>query len=278
MKRPLSWLLAGLAALGWYSWRVEPRWLRIKHLTLIVPGLPRAFDSYRIGHLSDLHLGVRLIQEHLPLVVQAINREQPDLLAITGDFATGQRDGLTTARDVLAAFHAPDGVWATLGNHDYHVGVDRVMALLDAAGINVLCNAHHTITRGPDQLVLAGVDDVIYGVADLNATLYRVNHGSPVVLLAHEPDYARIAVADPRIMLQLSGHTHGGQIRVPGLRPLILPKLGHLYPAGSFQIGHLALFVTTGTGTGRFVLRFNCRPEIAIITLRCGPIHTEKSL
>jgi uncharacterized protein len=269
-KRLSPLLGAGLAALGWYTWRVETRWLRIRRMTLPVPDLPPAFDGYRIGHISDLHLGVRLTQDYLPQVVQAANREQPDVLAITGDFATAQRDGFAAARPVLAGFHAPDGVWATLGNHDYYAGVARVTGLLDAAGINLLCNGHTTLRRDGSALVLAGVDDVIYGIPDLDAALGGAPADAPVILLAHEPDFARAAIAEPRVVLQLSGHTHGGQVRLPGVGPLLLPKLGHLYPAGAFRVGRLALYVTTGTGTGRFVLRFNCRPEIALITLVRG--------
>ncbi|MBN1201643.1 MAG: metallophosphoesterase [Anaerolineae bacterium] len=270
-KRPLVTALgAALAAAGWYGWRIEPRWLRVVHLTLPVSDLPPAFDGYRIAHLSDLHLGVPLTQDHLPDVIQAVNREHPDLIAITGDVATGQRDGLADGRDQLANLHALDGVWACTGNHDFFVGVEAVTAALAGAGIGLLRNDHHVIARGPDRLVIAGVDDMVRGVANLGAALNGAPENSPVILLAHEPDFARIAIAEPRIILQLSGHTHGGQIRLPGLGAPVLPKLGQLYPAGAYRIGAMALYVTHGTGTGRFVMRFNCRPEIAFITLRRG--------
>lgn len=258
---------AALAAAGWYAWRVEPRWLQITRLTLPIADLPPAFEGYRIVQLSDLHLGVRLIQEYLPVVVQAANREQPDLLAITGDIATGRRRGLAEAQAVLAGLRARDGVWATLGNHDYSVGVDLVASALREAQIRLLCNAHCVIRRAADHLVIAGIDDVVQGIPDLPRTLHGVPEDSPVILLAHEPDFARIAAADRRIVLQLSGHTHGGQIRLPGLKPLVLPTFGHAYPDGPYWVQGMVLYTSRGIGTGRMVMRFLCRPEMVVITL-----------
>jgi len=267
--RPLVSLGAALAGVGWYAWRIEPRWLRVTHPVVALPDLPPVFDGYRIAHVSDVHLGVRANLEHLPVVIERVNQERPDVIAITGDFATGRRDNLLGGAPALSELSAPDGVWAVLGNHDYYAGIGAVGALLDRAGIGLLLNAHHAITRGADRLVLAGLDDVLHGIPDLNAALCGVPDSAPVVLMVHEPDYARIAAAEPRVRVQLSGHTHGGQVRLPGLGAPILPKLGHIYPAGRYTVGDgLTLFVSRGTGTGLVVLRLNCRPEITIITLR----------
>lgn len=273
-KKRLAGPLLGLAgiglAAGWYASQIEPRWLRITRLALSLPDLPPAFDGYRIVHFSDLHLGVGIANQQLPDIVQAVNREQPDLIAITGDFLTNRRDEPADAGQVLAQLRAPDGVWGVLGNHDHRAGVDITAALLHTAGIELLCNRHHTLTHGADRLVIAGVDDMVRGISDLPAALDGAPDGVPVILLAHEPDFARIALAEPRIRLQLSGHTHGGQVRLPWWGPPILPKFGQLYPAGAYWVRHFSLYVTHGTGTGRFVLRFNCRPEIVVITLVRG--------
>jgi predicted MPP superfamily phosphohydrolase len=118
--------------------------------------------------------------------------------------------------------------------------------------------------------VLAGVDDVLWGMPDLAASLRGAPDDAPVLLMAHEPDYAPAAAENPRVVLQLSGHAHGGQIRPPGLPPLILPDLGRRYPEGAYRVGGMALYVSRGIGTGRVTLRFNCRPEIAVITLVRG--------
>lgn len=264
-------LAAVALAVGAYAWQVETRWLRITRLTLRVPGLPPAFEGYRIAHLSDLHLGVRLNHSRLPLIAAAVQRERPDLIALTGDFATGGRDGLAEGEALLAALRAPDGTWAVLGNHDHYVGSHRVAAMLRAAGIGLLHNAAHTLRRGNDALALAGIDDLVEGAPDLDAALDGAAPSQPTILLSHAPDVASRAAADPRVVLQLSGHSHGGQVCLPGGRPIILPRGSRAYPVGLYTIGDLQLFVTTGTGTGWVVLRLNCRPEFAVITLAAAP-------
>lgn len=264
--------LASMAAavLGLYMTRVEPRRLRVIRLRLAVPDLPPAFDGYRIVHVADLHLGVALNDARLPALVETVNAQHADLIAITGDFVTGQTAHLGDNCRPLAALHAPDGVWGCLGNHDYYVGPRLVREVVENARVRLLINAHHVLQRGPDRLVIAGVDDMLRGRPDLGAALAGAPD-APAILLAHEPDYARVAAADRRVTLMLAGHTHGGQVRLPGLGALLLPPLGHLYSAGMYQLGSLALYVTQGAGTGRFVIRLNCRPEIAVITLRRAP-------
>lgn len=264
----LAGIIPGAALL--YAWRIEPRWLRVAHRTLAVPDLPPAFEGYRIAQLSDLHLGVRLTQNALPRVVEMTNREAPDLVVLTGDIATAGREGLEAGAAVLSRLEARDGVWAILGNHDYFSRASVLKTHLADAGITLLRNEHRVVTRGADRLVLAGMDDVLWGLPDLPLALRGAPEDAPVILLAHEPDYAPAAAENPRVVLQLSGHAHGGQVRLPGLPPLLLPDLGRLYPEGAYQVGGMALYVSTGVGTGRVVLRFNCRPEIAVITLVRG--------
>lgn len=256
----------GIAA-GWYAWQVETRWLRLVHLRVPIRNLPDVFVGYRIVHLTDLHLGVALNHRRLPALVSVANREQPDLIALTGDFATGGRDGLAEGGTILKRLHAPDGVWAVPGNHDLFVGIERVNAMLAYAGITTLTNAHHVLRRDGAQLTIAGLDDIVRGMPDLHAALCGTPEDAPIILLVHAPDYAPIAASDPRIALQLSGHTHGGQIRLPGNRPLVLPRGGQVYPAGLYRVRDMTLYVSTGASTGKFVMRFNCRPEITIVTL-----------
>jgi len=269
--RVISALAGAALALAGYAWQVETRRLRITRLTIRLPGLPPAFEGYRIAHLSDLHLGVRMNYARLPLIVAAVQRERPDLIVLTGDFATGTRDGLTEGPALLSALRALDGVWAVLGNHDHVAGANRVTTMLDAAGIGLLHNTSHTLRRGDDTLVLAGVDDAVQGAPDLRAALEGAPPDQPAILLAHTPDFAPRAAADPRVALQLSGHSHGGQVCLPGGRPLVLPRGGKAYPAGLYAIGDLQLFVTVGTGTSWLVARLNCRPEFAMITLAADP-------
>ena len=266
---PLSGALA--MAAGMYARWIEPTWLRVTPVTVPLPNLPPAFDGYRIVHLSDIHLGTGLTPQYLRAVVQTANRERPDLLVLTGDLISIRGNGIEDAGAALAKLHAPDGVWAILGNHDYAASPRWIAALLDDAGIRLMINEHHVLRRGDDRLLLVGIDDVVRGMPDLCAALADAPEGVPAVLLAHEPDYAFTAAADPRITLQLSGHTHGGQVRLPGFGSLILPVMGHSFAAGLHRVHHLTVYITTGIGTGFFSFRFNCRPEIAVLTLVRGP-------
>lgn len=266
ITRGLALLGAGGTALAVYATRVEPRWLRVVRLRLAVPNLPPAFEGYCLVHVADLHLGLSHNDTRLPALIEAVQAERPDLIAITGDFFAGQADNPVACCRSLANLYAPDGVLGCLGNHDFTLGPRLVCEAVQQANVQMLVNAHHVVRRGGQALVFAGVDDVYYGQPDLGAALAGAPD-APVILLAHEPDYARAVVANPRVTLMLSGHTHAGQVRLPGIGALMLPSLGHLYDGGSYQLGALALYVTAGVGTGRIAVRFNCRPEIAVITL-----------
>lgn len=260
-----------LTAAGWYATQIEPFWLRVRRLTLALPQLPAAFDGYRIAHFSDQHLGVRGADHLLARAVQLINRESPDLVAMTGDLITWSRQIDIQPDDAapLADLHAPDGVWAVLGNHDWP-NPSLVNTLITTHGGTLLRNQAHVIERGTDRIALVGLDNVSRGNPDLSTAFAAVPANTPAILMVHEPDFAPAAAADPMIMLQLSGHTHGGQIvPVPGFA-LVLPRYGRTHFHGLTTIRQMQLFITNGTGTGRFVVRWNCRPEIAIITLRCA--------
>jgi len=260
-----------LAAASWYATQIEPRWLRVQRLTLVLPKLPPAFDGYRIAHFSDQHLGVRGADQMLARAVQIINRESPDLVAMTGDLVTWSRRVRIQVADAapLADLHAPDGVWSVLGNHDWP-NLTFVNTLITSTGGTLLRNQAHVIQRGEDRMALLGLDNVSRGVPDLNAAFATVPANTPAIVMVHEPDFAPAAAAHPSIMLQLSGHTHGGQIvPIPG-HAVLLPRYGRTHFYGLTPIHHMWLYITNGTGTGRFVARWNCRPEIAMITLRCA--------
>ncbi len=268
-QSPTFRTLTGLLALaGWYATRVEPRWLRVTRLTLPLHDLPPAFDGYRIAHISDHHLGMRTADALLPRVVALVNREGPDLVAMTGDLVTWGRAHNVSNRTVapLGDLRAPDGVWSVLGNHDY-VDPRFVGELLCGAGITLLRNEARIIRRSTDGLAVVGLDDVHFGTPDLNAALAHIPADMPALLLVHEPDFATAAAAYPNILLQLSGHTHGGQVTMLQ-RPLLLPQHGRTFYRGLRSVRRMWVYVTTGTGTGRFVIRFGSRPEIALITLR----------
>jgi predicted MPP superfamily phosphohydrolase len=154
-----------------------------------------------------------------------------------------------------------------LGNHDYHTDPQFVAAALRAHSIRVLRNAAHVIEEDGKRLWLVGIDDVLFGGARLEAAVEAVPQNETKILLAHEPDFADVA-SRYGIAVQFSGHSHGGQIRLPGLRPGWLPPLAHKYFDGYYRVGNMHLYTNRGIGTVGLPFRFLCPPEVTLVTLR----------
>ncbi len=265
-------LLALIVTAGLYARFVEPRRIVVTrpHVAVLPPG--SAFNGYRIAQISDIHMGSGITREWLSSVVQQVNAQQPDLIAVTGDFITYRAHYV--AEDLIVALrglHAPDGVVGIPGNHDYKKdgAIDKVRGVMRDSGIHDLSNTFTTIERGTDRLHIAGVDDVAARRARLDLVLAALpDDDSPAILLAHEPDFADIASPTGRFALQLSGHTHGGQIRLPFLTRHILPTHGRRYPRGLGDVWGLPLYVNQGLGTVGLRMRFRCPPEITVLTLK----------
>ncbi len=170
--------------------------------------------------------------------------------------------------EAVRPLSAPLGVFGVRGNHDWYRGVEPVTEIASAAGIRMLVNASVAVQRGGESLYLASVDDLYGQHHDLGRALAGVPRGAAVILLAHEPDFADTAALDDRIVLQLSGHSHGGQVRIPLLDATWLPRYGQKYPAGLYQVGGLQLYTNRGIGVVGPAIRFNCRPEVTLFTLR----------
>ncbi|MDF2441446.1 MAG: uncharacterized protein JWN98_2430, partial [Abditibacteriota bacterium] len=270
-----------LCSLG-YASEIEPRRWSVSRYDLVLPRLPRAFEGYRVLHASDLHCdGEWMNRARLSQVIEVINREAADLIALTGDFVT--HDARTQAPDAVWAlkqFKARDGVYAVLGNHDHWSGLNIMQAAMREAGVRELPNAVHTLKRQStdgrtaeaEMLHIAGVDDWWMKCADIKAVVRQLPDSGAAILLAHEPDFADISAATGRFDLQLSGHSHGGQVRVPGFGPLVLPAMAKKYHTGLYQLetprGTMWQFTTRGLGVVGLHVRFSCPPEIAVLTLR----------
>jgi predicted MPP superfamily phosphohydrolase len=252
---------------AFYGTRLEPEWLKLEQIGVPLPNLPPAFDGYRIAQLSDIHVGPGTAPSTIDRAIQITRSLQPDLIVITGDFVTGRVDqeALYAYLSQLAGV-APDGIWAIMGNHDYRSRVKVVREVLDTVGVAELRNAHTIIERGNQALWLAGVDDVCYGRHDLRRALTGIPTDGSVILLAHEPDFADEVFPLGRVSLQLSGHSHGGQVRIPGIGALVTPRLGSKYTIGLRQLGSMWLYTSRGVGQSR-AIRINCRPEVTEITL-----------
>ncbi len=256
--------LAGFA----YATLVEPDWIDVTRLSLRLPRLAPAFCGYRIVQLSDIHMGDWMNAERLSTVVRLANAQSPDLVAITGDFVTRRAE--SHMRDLLSGLcrlEARDGVVAVLGNHDHWSGAQSVRDELAASGVCELANKVVICHRAGAQLSIAGVDDITVGRDRLDLVLARLPADGAAILLAHEPDFADDSAATGRFGLQLSGHTHGGQIVAPFLGPLLLPSFGRKYPSGRYQVGDMVQYTNRGVGMVSPFVRLNCRPEITVFEL-----------
>lgn len=267
-KGLLALLGIGAAAAAFYATRIEPGWLKVRYVPLRLPDLPHAFHDYRIIHISDLHMGGWLNRARLDDAVALINLLRPDAVAITGDFV--DYDTAQVAGDLVGALgqlRPRDVTVAVLGNHDYRWNVHTMRQVLRQSGIIDLSNSLHTIEREGAALHLAGVDTVTMRRDNLDAVLDALPTDGPALLLAHEPDFADISAATGRFALQLSGHSHGGQVRLPFFGPPMLPTHGMRYPAGRYSINGMQLYTNRGLGMVRPHLRFNTRPEVTVLIL-----------
>lgn len=261
---------AGGMAVGaaWIGLR-GARQIQFRRFDLALRHLTGAFDDYKVAHLTDIHLdGTRAATERLCEAVAWINAQQPDLIALTGDFLTLKRPGDTGVLvDALRTLRAADGVYAVLGNHDHKRNYYAVTSALKAAGVTLLNNAVLPLERGGEVLYLCGVDSLSRKRARLDRVLRTLPRGAAVILMAHEPDFADVSAITRRFDLQLSGHAHGGQIRIPLLTRLALPVYGTRYSNGLYLVHRMVVYSNRGLGTTGLPLRFRCPPEVALIRL-----------
>lgn len=254
-----------------YAYTVEPHNIQIERVQIALPRLPGAFDGITIAHLSDLHLGPYVTEDHLLQAVQMTNALKPDAIVLTGDLVNSSWRYIQPCAEIISKFQAPLGVFAVLGNHDYWVGFLNLMVQsVKKSGITLLRNQAVPITRGRSTLYFVGIDDLWLQLADMRRAIETVPQNACKIALMHEPDFADIA-AQAEVDLQLSGHSHGGQVRLPILGPLILPRYGEKYPMGFYRIGNFTrLYTTRGIGVLPPGVRFNCPPEITMLTLTTG--------
>ncbi len=276
---------AGMALAGGgviaYASAIEPAWIEINTIAVQLPRLHPAFRGYRIVHITDLHTDETWMTfERLAQIVDLVNAQKPDLIVITGDFVTKLLPSSAHALSALRRLQAVDGVCAVLGNHDVWHGPAAIRALLRDNCIRDLKNETYTVRRQDATLHIVGMDDIwtvsvtrpdMWSYED---TLKRLTDELPAtgaaVLLVHEPDFADVATANGRFDLQLSGHSHGGQVRLPFVGPIQVPLLAYKYRAGMYRTKNLQHYTNRGLGmVGPPHIRLNCRPEIAVFV--CQP-------
>lgn len=264
--RLLTLCFAVLFSVSAYARKIEPDWIEIVHVPLTLPHLDRAFDGYKIVQITDIHADFWMGRDRLQHIVQQINAQQADAIALTGDFVTQHPQQQVSTLRQLAQLQSRDGIFAVLGNHDQWTDPQFITDTLTRLGITVLHNQVSTLHRGSQQLHLAGVGDIWGNQAHLPQVLQQLPSQGSAILLAHEPDFADITAATDRFDLQLSGHSHGGQIYLPFYKR-ITPRFGTKYPIGQYQVGSLIQYTSRGVGMTRPHFRFNCRPEITVLTL-----------
>ena len=281
LRYGISLSLTALAGTA-YTTLVEPAWIDVSHISLVLPRLAPEFCGYRIAQISDIHMGDWMNTERLADVIALTNTQSADLVALTGDFVT--RHPERHAHDLisgLSTLKARDGAVAVLGNHDHWSNAQGVRDILKASGIRELANAVQTVRRGSAELHIGGVDDVWEGLDRLDNVLGALPAGGAAILLAHEPDFADESAATGRFDLQISGHSHGGQIALPFGGPLHVPLYARKYPSGRYQVGDMIQYTNRGVGMIRPYVRLSCRPEITVFHLHapntCACIRGEMS-
>jgi uncharacterized protein len=278
-RKFLKGSLFAAAGLTVYAGEIERHSIDLTHHVAAIQGLPPAFEGARIVQLSDIHMDEFTEPLFLEHAVKVVNDLKPDFVFLTGDYVTEGIGSKSFA--VGAAWQCADILrnlecqqrYAVLGNHDVGVGPKQVKTAFDDNGIPVLVNEFTPLQRGGSRIWLSGLDDCgrnprldlaiperIRGIAE-----------EPVILLCHEPDFADRVVErqfDQDIALMISGHSHGGQVRLPLIGPIILPDGGQKYVEGWFRFGKMQLYVNRGLGTIDVPFRFDCPPEISVITLQ----------
>lgn len=290
--RGCCWLVAcslGLVLLAlFYALFLEPRWLQLTRVEVRLPTLPRSLDGLTILQMSDLHLGPYGRAEDVRRAVRLANRLSPDLVVLTGDFASRSASYSASCAQELAALQSRYGLYAVLGNHDIWTGADEVARNLHGAGIVVLRDEKLSLLIGESRLWLVGIEDAGFAAmpgypmcANLRLAwadklkvaaglLEDIPANELCLLLVHSPDFNEL-LAGERIDLALSGHTHGGQVRLPFVGPLLAPScFGKKYTGGLAQGPASLVYVNRGLGVIAPPLRFGCRPEITLLRLRRG--------
>lgn len=271
-----------------YSLMVEPGWLEVTRPTVRPAGLPAYLDGVTVAQLSDLHVTSQTDADLVRRAVDLVMGLRPDLIALTGDYVSRSADYVAMCAEALSPLEARLGIYAVLGNHDVWTDARRVTAGLEAVGIIVLRSETVPLDVGDGRLWLVGIDDMgrtnrpgarcdafegLWQRALVRAgeMLDALPPDEPRLLLVHNPDVHEVLQAR-RVDLALSGHTHGGQVRLPLLGAPILPSCyGDKYAQGLVQGPRWPVYVNRGIGTVPPPVRLNCRPEVTFLTLHSAP-------
>ena len=264
--------------LGVYAGEVERHILSTVHRTVEIQNLPAPFHGFRIAQLSDFHFHNYDESFFVRHAVNKLNELNPDMVALTGDFITATHDhrSAETLRqnafdcaEILGGIHCPVR-FSSMGNHDA-VTPELVSDALAKFKHNLLRNSYTSVDLRGERLWISGLADAYYDVPILPRAIPQRREHEPILVLGHEPDFADTLVEYTQdVDLMLAGHTHGGQVRIPFLSPILLPAMGMKYVEGLIQLpsSRTQIYVNRGLGCMHLPFRFNCPPELTLLTLQ----------
>lgn len=269
-RQVLRWgAVGGASLLGLDAFAYEPNALGLRGVTLPIVKLPRAFEGYRIAFVTDVHYPRRIAPEFIGRAMAMARAFRPDLILHGGDFVD-RKGGSDRVPSLAGLFEsaAPDGVFGVLGNHDHWFDAAAVRReLARSSPVRLLENEHAILSRGDDRLVLGGLEDLWGGKPDLTKTFAGAPEDAPRILLSHNPDTAEACAGAARVDLQISGHTHGGEVVLPLVGPPHIPsRYGRKFERGYVRGALHPVYVSVGVASPRGV-RFRCPPEVTVITL-----------
>jgi predicted MPP superfamily phosphohydrolase len=265
----------GLGSGGYvYANRIEPNLLEINTRQIQHPLIPKSFEGLKIIQFSDTHLGFQYNLIQFEKLVKKMNDLQPDLIFFTGDLmdAPNEYPKINQLVPILQQLKASLGKYCIFGNHDHGgYGSDIYRNIMGSADFTVLLNESTPIKlKDGSRIYLIGIDDAMLGQPDLKVALKHVPDNTFKLLLSHAPDLAESSSQYP-IHWQLSGHSHGGQVKIPFVGALVTPPFARKYTEGLYTIGEsnpLTLYVNRGIGTTRLPFRFMARPELTVFILK----------
>lgn len=270
--------LTSAAVISAGSWKLinilsDAETIEVRKLKIRLPRLPVEFNGIRLVQISDIHLGGWMTVERMKKVFSGIKELKPDVAILTGDYVQSSlwnrlpEGDLQALENELSELSSLAPAMAVLGNHDNWADPIQITDLMFRNGVSVLNNDTHRIKSGNASINIAGINDVYARQNNLELVLGKINRNSCNILLAHEPDFADTSSKTGYFDLQMSGHTHGGQVNIPFIGTPILPYLGKKYPDGLYRVGEMFQYTNRGAGMVRPYVRFNCPPEITMITL-----------
>lgn len=245
----------------------EANTLTIEKVTIRLKRLPKNLDGFRLVHLSDIHHSPFTSLEHISRAVRIANELKPDMFILTGDYVSHDAEYIAPAAKVLGSLESEFGTFACLGNHDHWTDAELVTKYLREADIKVLNNEGFRFRARNASFWLAGVDDYMAGQTDLPSALRGSFPDEMKMLLAHNPKTLPRA-ARAGVDLMLSGHTHGGQVKIRDEEKRILPR--RKFASGLYRRRETQVYITRGIGTVVLPVRYGCPPEISLIQLQCA--------